>query len=184
MRLGRKRWEREELLQRLAAIEARLEEDKDRLTSALQRAADATEAWRITSRELADLRLHGTSASVPIADAGTRGARPLGVVGPDALAAWVRWVVRVYDLAEYWPPCWQRHEGLVLQLVALRRWHVALSTDLAGDPTAGATWFDALYRLNDHLARPISQSCLATHRDSASLDGDEAILPPKGCENT
>lgn len=168
--VGRKRGEGDQLLQRLVGIDARLDDHEDRLNKAYASAADATQAWRSISRQVTNLLRTGP----PAADSATMHADDTdeAVMHDDAagLEDWVRWVVPAYDLSEYWPLCWQRHEGLVQQLVGLRRWHAALATELAGDRTARSRWFDALYRLNEHLARPISQLCLASHRDSPSLD--------------
>jgi hypothetical protein len=87
-----------------------------------------------------------------------------------SLAAWVNWVAMAFDLSERWPSCWYRHEGLVFEMQSLRRWHVALRTDLATDPSSAIRWSDALHRINAQSARHIAQRCLSTHRDAPPLD--------------
>jgi len=87
-----------------------------------------------------------------------------------SLAAWVNWVAMAFDLSERWPSCWYRHEGLVFEMRSLRRWHVALRTDLATDPSAAIRWSEALHRVNTQSARHIAQGCLSTHRDAPPLD--------------
>ena len=108
-------------------------------------------------------------------------------VGLASLAAWVNWVAMAFDLSERWPSCWYRHEGLVFEMQSLRRWHVALRTDLATDPTSAIRWSEALHRVNAESARHIAQRCLSTHRDAPPLDQvdvhtDEestAMVPPR-----
>jgi|GEM_PF-3500503 len=92
------------------------------------------------------------------------------VVGPASLAAWVNWVAIAFDLSERWPSCWHRHEGLVFEMQSLRRWHVALRTDPATDPSSAIRWSEALHRVNAQSARHIAQRCLSTHRDAPPLD--------------
>jgi len=87
-----------------------------------------------------------------------------------SLAAWVNWVAMAFDLSERWPSCWYRHEGLVFEMQSLRRWHVALRTDLATDPSSAIRWSEALHRVNTESARHIAQRCLSTHRDAPPLD--------------
>ena len=87
-----------------------------------------------------------------------------------SLAAWVNWVAMAFDLSERWPSCWHRHEGLVFEMQSLRRWHVALRTDLATDPSSAIRWSEALHRVNTQSARHIAQRCLSTHRDAPPLD--------------
>ena len=87
-----------------------------------------------------------------------------------SLAAWVNWVAMAFDLSERWPSCWHRHEGLVFEMRSLRRWHVALHTDLATDPSSAVRWSEALHRVNAQSARHIAQRCLSTHRDAPPLD--------------
>jgi hypothetical protein len=91
-------------------------------------------------------------------------------VGLASLAAWVNWVAMAFDLSERWPSCWHRHEGLVFEMQSLRRWHVALRTDLATDPSSAIRWSEALHRVNAQSARHIAQRCLSTHRDAPPLD--------------
>jgi hypothetical protein len=91
-------------------------------------------------------------------------------VGLASLAAWVNWVAMAFDLSERWPSCWYRHEGLVFEMHSLRRWHVALRTDLATDPSSAIRWSEALHRVNTQSARHIAQRCLSTHRDAPPLD--------------
>jgi hypothetical protein len=91
-------------------------------------------------------------------------------VGLASLAAWVNWVAMAFDLSERWPSCWHRHEGLVFEMQSLRRWHVALRTDLATDPSSAIRWSEALHRVNTESARHIAQRCLSTHRDAPPLD--------------
>ena len=108
-------------------------------------------------------------------------------VGLASLAAWVNWVAMAFDLSERWPSCWYRHEGLVFEMHSLRRWHVALRTDLATDPSSAIRWSEALHRVNTQSARHIAQRCLSTHRDAPPLDPvdvhtDEestAMVPPR-----
>ena len=85
-----------------------------------------------------------------------------------SLAAWVNWVAMAFDLSERWPSCWYRHEGLVFEMQSLRRWHVALRTDLATDPSSAIRWSEALHRVNTESARHIAQRCLSTHRRRAT----------------
>ena len=87
-----------------------------------------------------------------------------------SLAAWVNWVAMAFDLSERWPSCWHRHEGLVFEMQSLRRWHVALRTDPATDPSSAIRWSEALHRVNAQSARHIAQRCLSTHRDAPPLD--------------
>jgi hypothetical protein len=87
-----------------------------------------------------------------------------------SLAAWVNWVAMAFDLSERWPSCWHRHDGLVFEMQSLRRWHVALRTDLATDPSSAIRWSEALHRVNAESARHIAQRCLSTHRDAPPLD--------------
>jgi hypothetical protein len=91
-------------------------------------------------------------------------------VGLASLAAWVNWVTMAFDLSERWPSCWHRHEGLVFEMQSLRRWHAALRTDLAADPSSAIRWSEALHRVNAESARHIAQRCLSTHRDAPPLD--------------
>jgi hypothetical protein len=91
-------------------------------------------------------------------------------VGLASLAAWVNWVAMAFDLSERWPSCWHRHEGLVFEMQSLRRWHVALRTDPASDPSSALRWSEALHRVNAQSARHIAQRCLSTHRDAPPLD--------------
>ena len=91
-------------------------------------------------------------------------------VGLASLAVWVNWVAMAFDLSERWPSCWYRHEGLVFEMHSLRRWHVALRTDLATDPSSAIRWSEALHRVNTQSARHIAQRCLSTHRDAPPLD--------------
>ena len=91
-------------------------------------------------------------------------------VGLASLAAWVNWVAMAFDLSERWPSCWHRHDGLVFEMQSLRRWHVALRTDLATDPSSAIRWSEALHRVNAESARHIAQRCLSTHRDAPPLD--------------
>ena len=87
-----------------------------------------------------------------------------------SLAGWVNWVAMAFDLSERWPSCWHRHQGLVFEMQSLRRWHVALRTDLATDPSSAIRWSEALHRVNTQSARHIAQRCLSTHRDAPPLD--------------
>ncbi len=87
-----------------------------------------------------------------------------------ALAAWVNWVAMAFDLSERWPSCWYRHQGLVFEMHSLRRWHVALRTDLTTDPSSAIRWSEALHRVDAQSARHIAQRCLSTHRDAPPLD--------------
>jgi hypothetical protein len=87
-----------------------------------------------------------------------------------SLAAWVNWVAMAFDLSERWPSCWHRHEGLVFEMQSLRRWHVALRTDPATDPSSAIRWSEALHRVNAQSARHIAQRCLSTHRGAPPLD--------------
>jgi hypothetical protein len=91
-------------------------------------------------------------------------------VGLASLAGWVNWVAMAFDLSERWPSCWHRHEGLVFEMQSLRRWHVALRTDPASDPSTALRWSEALHRVNAQSARHIAQRCLSTHRDAPPLD--------------
>jgi hypothetical protein len=91
-------------------------------------------------------------------------------VGLAPLAAWVNWVAMAFDLSERWPSCWYRHEGLVFEMQSLRRWHVALGTDLATDPSSAIRWSEALHRVNTQSARHVAQRCLSAHRDAPPLD--------------
>ena len=108
-------------------------------------------------------------------------------VGLASLAAWVNWVAMAFDLSERWPSCWYRHEGLVFEMQSLRRWHVALRTDLATDPSSAIRWSEALHRVNTESARHIVQRCLSTHRDAPPLDPVDvhtheestAMVPPQ-----
>src|ERR1039457_1885848 len=79
-----------------------------------------------------------------------------------SLAAWVNWVAMAFDLSERWPSCWHRHEGLVFEMQSLRRWHVALRTDPATDPSSAIRWTEALHRVNTESARRIAQRCVST----------------------
>jgi hypothetical protein len=97
-----------------------------------------------------------------------------------SLAAWVNWVAMAFDLSERWPSCWHRHEGLVFEMQSLRRWHVALRTDLATDPSSAIRWSEALHRVNAESARHIAQRCLSTHRDAPPLDPISVEVPPIG----
>jgi hypothetical protein len=94
-----------------------------------------------------------------------------------SLAAWVNWLAMAFDLSERWPSCWYRHEGLVFEMQSLRRWHVALRTDLATDPSSAIRWSEALHRVNTESARRIAQRCLSTHRDAPPLDPVTADRP-------
>jgi hypothetical protein len=104
-----------------------------------------------------------------------------------SLAAWVNWVAMAFDLSERWPSCWHRHQGLVFEMQSLRRWHVALRTDLATDPSSAIRWSEALHRVNTQSARHIAQRCLSTHRDAPPLDPVDvhtheestAMVPPQ-----
>jgi len=82
------------------------------------------------------------------------------------LAPWVTWLVNAYDLSDRWPGCWFQHEGLVETLRALRRWHAALTTELAADPKAATNWHDALFRTVDKNLQPVTHRCLTSHRES------------------
>jgi len=161
-----------EFVQRFDAIDERIAAIDGRLLLALQVAAGSSEAVKATSLQLAALREDGQP---PASSARTDGA---AIADQDRaraddgtlLTAWVRWLVHAYDLGEGWPLCWHRHAGLVAQLVALRRWHLALRAELSDDPTAATSWHDALYRMHEHWTRPVAQGCLATHRDAPLID--------------
>ena len=109
------------------------------------------------------------------------------------LARWVTWLVNAYDLSERWPACWLQHEGLVEILRALRRWHAALTTELAADPRAVTGWHDALFRTVDRNMIPVTQRCLTSHRkgavfdspadESATLPGDPPAPPAQNVSN-
>ncbi len=175
--------ERTNVLQRLADIDDLLAEHNEKLSLTMDQAASADEGWKSVSRQLESLGLEATAveershASVAdIYDDPT-------LVDATGLVAWVAWLVPAYDLSDQWPLCWFRHEGLVAQLLALRRWHTALFTMQSDDPAAPSKWHDALYRLNERAARRITQSCLATHRNPPAIRvGDETQLaiPTRG----
>ena len=168
---GRRRdAERTVLLRRLAEIDERLADHDKRLVGSVQTAAEADERWKVISRRQDGLRRDTTHAEErPHADVAANhhaDPTPLDTTG---LLGWVAWVVSAYDLSEQWPLCWYRHEGLVAQLLALRRWHTALFTEQSSDLAAPSKWHDALYRLSERAARRITQTCLATHRDPPAI---------------
>lgn len=169
----------DELERRVAAVELRL--------AAIDVTLDDVRRWLIetlTSSEHA--RLGGTSEAEAqkrllnalehsAASAAADAILPVSsgdqeVVALASLAAWVNWVAIAFDLSERWPSCWHRHEGLVFEMQSLRRWHVALRTELASDPISATRWSEALHRVNAQSARHIAQRCLSTHRDAPPLD--------------
>ena len=157
---------------RLAAIDDRLDDVNRWLLDTLTLSAQAQAADPSVPHELAGLvsRLEHSAASP---SAGETPAEPSGgQEGADlpSLAAWVNWVATAFDLSERWPSCWYRHEGLAFEMQSLRRWHVALSAQLASDPTSATRWSEALHRVGAQSARRIAQRCLSTHRDAPSLD--------------
>ncbi|HVA19203.1 MAG TPA: hypothetical protein VMU55_03425 [Solirubrobacteraceae bacterium] len=175
--------ERTDVLQRLAAIDDLLAEHNEKLALTMDRAASADEGWRSISRQLERLGLE-TPAVEERSHANLAGDHHADATLVDAtgLLAWVAWLVPAYDLADQWPLCWFRHEGLVAQLLALRRWHTALFTVQLDDPAAPSKWHDTLYRLNERAARRITQTCLATHRNPPAIRvGDEAQLAIPTC---
>jgi len=183
--LGRRRdAERAELLRRLAEIDERLADQDKRLVGSVQMAAEADERWKVISRRRDGLRRDTTHAEershADVAADHHAGPTPLDTTG---LLAWVTWLVPAYDLSEQWPLCWYRHEGLVAQLLALRRWHAALFTEQSDDLLAPSKWHDALYRLSERGARRITQTCLATHRDPPAIlvrDDVQLAIPTWG----
>jgi hypothetical protein len=138
-------------------------------------------ACAATADEVAELRsrLDALPATIP-----ERGAIPWRALGTQGrrqelgeLAAWATWVVNAYDLQDRWPACWYQHEGLVELLGALRRWHVALTTELIGDAPAATLWHEALYRTVDRTMLAVTQRCLTSHRETMPLaPPDEADL--------
>ena len=176
--------ERAEVLRRLAEIDQRLADHDKRLVDSVQTAAEADERWKVVSRRRDGLRRDTTHAEVRshadvVADHHAD-PTPLDTTG---LLAWMAWLVPAYDLSEQWPLCWYRHEGLVAQLLALRRWHAALFTEQSSDLLAPSKWHDALYRLSERAARPITQTCLATHRDPPAIlvrDDVQLAIPTWG----
>jgi hypothetical protein len=176
----------DELERRVAAIELRL--------AAIDVTVDDVRRWLIemlTSGEYA--RLGGTSeaeAQKRLLNALKHSAASTAadlilpvssgeqeVVGLASLAAWVNWVAMAFDLSERWPSCWYRHEGLVFEMQSLRRWHVALRSELASDPISATRWSEALHRVNAQSARHIAQRCLSTHRDAPPLDSIAVEVP-------
>jgi hypothetical protein len=158
---------------RLEAIDERFVDVNRFLLEALTAGTNADPASTSMSRQLADLlNAVNRPASSPHADE-TKPAGPPGNTRVDeltSLAAWVNWAATAFDLSERWPSCWYRHEGLVFEMQSLRRWHVALATQLTSDPSAPTIWSEALHRVAEHSARRIAQRCLSTHRGSQPLD--------------
>jgi len=170
--------ERAGLLQRLEGFDKRLTAFEDRIASAHEKAAHADAGRKALSRKLEGLR--GDLTAHERAHAGAIGGHQTGPPADSAgLLEWVAWLVPAYDLSEQWPLCWYRHEGLVTQLLALRRWHAALRTEHASDPAAPFAWHEALYKLSTRASRFITQTCLATHRAAAAIpvarDGELAL---------
>ena len=87
-----------------------------------------------------------------------------------SLLDWVNWMARAFALSERFPSCWYKHEGAVVALRALRRWHSALQRGGSSEPSSTVLWVDAIYRINDRLLRPIAQRCLSSHRSDPDLD--------------
>jgi hypothetical protein len=169
----------DEAERRLAAIELRLEgidvfvADARRWLIDSLRTGERRRPLTTSEAEARDRLLNAAehSAAPVVADAivaaslGDRESFELG-----SLSAWVNWVAMAFDLSERWPSCWYRHEGLVFEMQSLRRWHVALRTALAADPSSAIRWSEALHRVNTESARHIAQRCLSTHRDPPPLD--------------
>ena len=90
----------------------------------------------------------------------------------DALAAWVRWLVRRYaiDTREI-PPCWAEHGEFVEELSALHTAHRA-AYDPAGPPTGPADWHATLANTRTRLHHAVSRTgCRAgQHRPSSPPD--------------
>lgn len=87
-----------------------------------------------------------------------------------SLLDWVNWMACAFALSERFPSCWYKHEGVVVALQALRRWHSALQRGGSSDPSSTILWVDAVYRINDRMLRPVAQHCLSNHRDAPNLD--------------
>ena len=156
-------------------MEALLFDVDQRVTRALEVATDADRAWQAVSPKIARMdRMAPTRTSLGTAGAATeRDAPPTDTA---ALVAWVRWLVSAYDLAEGWPACWDRHPGLVANLSGLRRWHIALTTQVDTNPAAVSSWHDALYRCNERWVRHAASRCLASHREARPLDGEVGTI--------
>jgi hypothetical protein len=169
----------DEAERRLAAIELRLEgidafvEDARRWLIDSLRTGERERPLTTSEAEARDRLLNaaeqsGASIAADAIVPPSYGAQESVELAP--LAAWVNWVAMAFDLSERWPSCWYRHEGLVFEMLALRRWHVALRTDPATDPSSAIRWSEALHRVNTESARHIAQRCLSTHRDAPPLD--------------
>jgi hypothetical protein len=89
---------------------------------------------------------------------------------PAGFVRWVAWLVDAYALADRWPLCWYRHPGLVAELRGLWKWYQALNTELAVNPSAISSWHDALWRTTGRALQPVTQRCLAEHRDTGHVD--------------
>ena len=103
-----------------------------------------------------------------------------------SLLDWVNWMARAFALSERFPSCWFKHEGAVVALRALRRWHTALQRGDSSDPSSTILWVDAVYRINDRMLRPIAQHCLSNHRDPPDVDRpteDELELLHRSCSS-
>jgi hypothetical protein len=86
-----------------------------------------------------------------------------------ALRAWVHWLVAKYELIDDWPECWHRHDGVVLELLALHAWHTA-ALDVKAAPNDLFLWHDALWRMRDRVIRPLAQRCGAMGHVELDVD--------------
>jgi hypothetical protein len=169
----------DEAERRLAAIELRLEGIDSFIADARRW---LIESLRTGARErpLTTYEAEARDRLLTAAEQSGASVAPEGILRPSSgdqenvelasLAAWVNWAAMAFDLSERWPSCWHRHEGLVFEMQSLRRWYVALRTDLATDPSSAIRWSEALHRVNAESARHIAQRCLSTHRDPPPLD--------------
>ena len=124
--------------------------------------------------EVADLRARlGEPRNANVSEPSETTAAIEGAPQSDDLVSlldWVNWMARAFALSERFPSCWYKHEGAVVALRALRRWHATLQRGGSSDPSSTILWVDALYRINDRMLRPIAQHCLSNHRDAPNLD--------------
>jgi hypothetical protein len=124
--------------------------------------------------EVADLRARfGEPRNATVSEPSETTAAIEGAPQSDDLVSlldWVNWMARAFALSERFPSCWYKHEGVVVALRALRRWHSALQRGGSSDPSSTILWVDAVYRINDRMLRPVAQHCLSNHRDAPHLD--------------
>jgi len=89
-------------------------------------------------------------------------------VRSDELRDWVERLVARFDIdVRVIPPCWQRHDGMIESLSALRDHERASYADTAS-PTAAVDWLRALREVELRLHELASKTqCTAqAHRDS------------------